>query len=669
MPLQLTQDKRRLRATTPLGGDVLVPTSMRGTEALSRPFEFTIEFVSENPAVAPGDLLGKAITLHVERSTGEMRDIHGLVRSFSSLGTTNYLTSYRAVIVPSLWFLSLSTDCRTFENMSLTDIVEKVCKDAGVTDIKKRIVAASTAVPYVVQYRETNLDFITRLLEDAGLYYTFEHTASKHTLILSDSVAKSVPPIAGDEAYLKNSSGTEQPENTVYQFVRERTVHSASIALADHELHRPDSAGTASSKGDGARGERYDYLGDIGPNQLPAEAKRLIETEERMRDVLEGESTSHAFGAGLRVKIKGGPSGIDGAEFHLVEVSHELDAGDVHGGSDQKASYHNRFVAIPAATLWRPPRVTQRPHILGTQTAKVIGAGGDGNIDVDDKGRVLLEFSWDRGAGKGAKSKNRVHVASVWAGQSWGFVQLPRIGQEVLVEYLDGDVDRPLITGRVFNSSHPLPYDLPAKKTQSGWKSRTLDGGSDNFNEIRFEDVKGAEQIFVQAEYDMELKIKHDRTTKIKNHDTRTLEEGDDTHTVSQGKQTITIKGDQALTVQSGNRSAEVKSGNDSLKVSSGNMSVDVAAGNISIKADAGKIAIEAAQEISLKVGPSTIVMSPSGITIKGLQIKIEGSAQAEMKSPMTKVEGSGMMEVKGGMTQVKGDAMLIAKGGITMIN
>jgi type VI secretion system secreted protein VgrG len=239
----------------------------------------------------------------------------------------------------------------------------------------------------------------------------------------------------------------------------------------------------------------------------------------------------------------------------------------------------------------------------------------------------------------------------------------------VLIEYLDGDVNRPMITGRVYNASHPLPYDLPANKTQSGWKSRTLDGGSDNFNEIRFDDKKGKEEVFVQAEYDMLFNIKHDRTTKIKNHDTRTLDEGDDTHTVTKGKQTITIKGDQSLTVQSGNRKAEIQTGDDSLKVSTGNMTVDVSTGNISVKAGAGKIAIEAMQEITLKVGANSIKIDMTGVTIKGAMVKIEGTAMAEMKSPMTKVEGSGMMEVKGAMTQVKGDGLLIAKGGITMIN
>ena len=666
----LTQDGRRLRATTPLGKDVLIPVSMTGTEAVSQPFLFTVDFVSEKDSIKATDILGKNVTLHLERYDGSHRDLNGQVRAFSVLGQSKLLTSYRAEVVPLLWFLSLSTDCRTFEDMSLTDIVEKVCKDAKLTDIKLRVTAPAAKVPYVTQFRESNLAFVTRLLERAGLYYTFEHTASAHTLVISDSVAGSIPAIHGDSMRVHSTmqSGLPEPE-TVFELHREHRVHSASIALADHELHRPDSVGNAASTSSGMRGEQYDYTGDIGANKLTADAKLRIEAVERLRDVLYGKCSSPSFGAGMKVKLKEGPSGVAGLDFHLIEVTHTVSVGDVHAASSTSDAYENSFRAIPAATPCRPSRLTPRPVLHGTQTAKVIGAGGDGAIDVDAKGCVLIEFPWDRGAGKGGKSKHRIYVATAWAGQSWGMIRIPRVGQEVLIEYVEGDPDQPIITGCVYNASHPLPYELPANKTQSGWKSRTLDGGSDNFNELRFEDKKGSEQVFVQAEKDMLVNIKHDRTTKIKNHDTRTLEEGDDTHTVKKGKQTTTIKGDQTLTVNDGNRKATVEKGNETLTVSQGNMTIDVSMGNIKVDAGQGKIAVTAMQEISLKVGSNSIVIDMTGVTIKGTMIKIEGTAMAEMKSPMTKVEGSGMMEVKGAMTQVKGDGILIAKGGITMIN
>ena len=666
---QITQDERPLRATTPLGDNVLVPVSLTGTEGVSRPFLFTVDFVSEDSAIAAADLLGKGITLHVERASGEFRLIHGLVRSFASLGTSHYVSRYRAEIVPALWFLSLSNDCRTFEDKKLTEIVEKVCKDAGVTDVKLRVASPGSPIPYVAQYRESNLQFVTRLLEEAGLYFAFEHEQTKHTLVISDSVAGSIPAMSGGPVKVDaNFEGGSPQADTVFRYSREYAVHAASIALADHDLHRPNSEGDASSGDSGARGQRFDFLGDLGPNRSPAEAKLLIESEERLRDVVKGQSSCAGFGSGMRVKLQEGPLGNAGEEFLLLEVTHKMDVGDVYAGSGLTTSYENEFLAIPAATHFRPARVAPRPSVQGTQTAKVVGSGGAGNIDVDDKGRVLLEFPWDRGVGLGGKSKHRVYVASIWAGEAWGFVQLPRVGQEVLVEYLEGDVNRPMITGRVYNSTHAVPYALPANKTQSGWKSRTLEGGSDNFNELRFDDKKGSEHISMQAEKDLKILVKndetrevqHDRTTTVKNHDKRTVTDGDDTHTVSKGKQTNTIKGNQATTINDGNRTVTIEKGNDTLAVKMG---------NVSIKADAGSISIEAMQKIELKVGSNTIVIDMMGITMKGMNVKSEAKIAAEMKGLMTKVEGSAMCDVKAPMTNVKGDAMLMLKGGITMIN
>ena len=678
MPLQISQNQRPIQATTPLGGDVLVPVEVNGEEAVSRPFLFTVDFTSEETAISASDLLGKGVTLHLALTHGKPRAIHGLVRRFVNLGTDKYLTRYRAELVPALWFLSLSSDCRTFEDLDPLAIVEKVCKDAGVTDFKRSVASPPPVIPYVVQYRETNLAFVSRMLEEAGLYYTFEHEAGKHTLVFADSQAKRIPAGQVGRVEIDSQTFAQRPhDDVVFRFSREFAIHAASVALADHALLRPDSVGSATSTSSDVRGERYDFLGDLGPNASADEARLLIEVEEGARDIVRGASSCAAFQSGTRVKFVEGPVGSGGEEFHLLDVTHLAKVGDVHAGSGITATYANDFLAIPASTRYRPPRTIPRPSVRGTQTAKVVGAGGAGNIDVDKDGCVLLQFPWDRGAGAGGKSKHRVHVASVWSGTGWGFIQLPRVGQEVLVEFLEGDASRPVITGRVFNSSYKPPYALPADKTQSGWKSRTLEGGTDNFNEIRFEDKKGSEHIFTQAEKDLNVVVKndetrdvrHDRTTDVRNHDTRTVKEGDDTHTVSKGKQTITVKGDRTLTVNDGNRKTKIEKGNDALEVSMGNLTVGVKMGNVEIKADLGKITVEAMQEIELKVGQSSIVIDQMGVTIKGTMVKSEAQAINEMKGAMTKVEGSGMTEVKAPMTMVKGDGMLIAKGGITMIN
>jgi type VI secretion system secreted protein VgrG len=698
MTISISQANRPLRATTPLGEDALVAVSLVGEEEVSRPFLFTVDFRSNDKSVTAASLLGKPITLHIPFGDGDERAVHGLVRRFSTFGRdrSDEQAHYQVEVVPALWFMSLSTNCRTFEDQSVLDIVEKVCKEAGVTNVKRRVTAPPPPLPYVVQYRETDLAFVSRLLEEAGLYYTFEHEENKHTLVFSDARGSSIPACAQASAKVQpQMTGGQIQADVVFELTRHFAVHSASVSLADHDLLRADNTGKVSSGSPGARGEWFDFLGDLGPNDSAGEAKLRIELDETGHDVLRGTSTCAAFEAGTRVSVAGGPAGAGGTELHLLRVTHELEVGDVIGGSGLSAKYENRFECIPATVRYRPERVTPRPSVRGTQTAKVVGSGGTGEIDVDKNGCILLQFPWDRGVGKDGGSKHRVHVASVWAGTGWGFVQIPRVGQEVLVEFLEGDPDRPIVTGRVYNSAHKPPYDLPANKTQAGWKSRTLGGGSDNFNELRFEDKKGEEHVFAQAEKDLNVVVKndetrdvqHDRTTTIKNHDTRTVSEGNDEHTVKQGNQTITVtKGDQTIevasgkqtvkvhadqtiTVQQGKRSVTLEQGDDALDVKMGNLAVKVSLGNITIKADLGKIAIEAMQELSLKVGPSSIVLTPTGVEIKGVNVKTEATAQAEMKGTMTKVEGNALTQIKGPTTQVNGDAMLMLKGGITMIN
>jgi type VI secretion system secreted protein VgrG len=698
MPL-ISQENRLLWATTPLGGDVLVPVSLVGEEEVSRPFLYTVDLVSENESVAAAALLGKPMTLHMALADGTERPVHGLVRRLlrAGLDQSYQLARYQVEVVPALWFMSLSSNCRTFENKSVLDIVETVCKSAGVTNLKRRVTAEPPPVPYVVQYDETDLAFVQRLLEGAGLYYTFDHEEDKHTLVFSDARGGLIPACETPAVVMQPVFAGQRPQtDVVFQLSREYTVHAASVSLVDHDLLRTDSKGDVSSNSPGVRGERYAFLGDFGPNDSAGEAKRRMQQEEVGHDLFRGASSCPAFQSGTRVEVTDWTGLGDRAELHLLRVTHRLEVGDVFAASNLTAKYENEFLAIPATVPHLPERVTPGPSVRGTQTAKIVGSGGTGEIDVDEDGRILLQFPWDRGgAGSDGKSKHRVHVASVWSGTGWGFVQIPRIGQEVLVEFMEGDPDRPIVTGRVYNSAHKFPYALPTNKTQTGWKSRTLGGGDENFNELRFEDKKGEEHVFAQAEKDLNVVVKndetrdvrHDRTTTVKNDDTRTVTEGNDSHTVkkgnqtvtvsegdqtievSKGKQTVTVQADQTITVKQGNRSVSVDQGNDSLKVKMGNLTVDVSAGNISIKAGAGKIAIEAMQELSLKVGPSSIVLSPSGVTVKGVNVKTEATAQAEVKGIMTKVEGTAQVQVKGAIAQVNGDAVVMVKGGITMIN
>lgn len=747
MPIEITeytaytvaQAGRPLTATTPLGGDVLVPVAVEGTEAVSAPFLFTVDFVSANPSIAPADLLGKPVGLSILRPDESVRPVHGLVRRFSNLGLsgTAGLTRYRAELVPWLWMLSLSTDSRTYENMSALDIVEDVCRRAGFTAFRRSVTAAPAAEAYVVQYGETALDFVSRLLERAGLYYWFEHTASAHTLVFSDAKGTTIP--AGALATVNVvpiAQGAQPLPETVQQAVREYAMHAKEVALGDAHLLRAPDSGTTTSSAPGALGKRVGFLGDLSGTASAgistAEATRWIEREEWVHDRVRGRSTCPTFLPGSRTTIKGGPLGTSGVELHLLRVQHFCSIGDVvSGGSAGDFHYENEFEAIPATTPFRPPCLTRPPRVHGTQTALVVGSAA-GEPDVDANGCVLLQFPWDQGAGKDGASQHRVHVAALWAGAGWGAIHHPRVGQRVLVEYLDGDPERPIVTGRVYSHEHAHPYANPANKTQSGIKSRSVGegAGADTFNELRFEDKKGNEHVYLQAEKDLQVKVKndetrdvlHDRTTTIKNADTRTVQEGDDTHTVSKGNQSVTVsKGNQAITVSEGNqtidvakgnqtitvgeghhaltvsqgnhtvevaqgdqtitvgagsqqttvhadRGAVIETGNDELTVNAGNLTITVKQGNIAIKANLGSIAIEAMNGITLTCGGSSIEVGTSGVTMKGATATIEGQGKTDVKGAQLNLQGQAMASLKGAMVQVSGDAMLQAKGGVTMI-
>ena len=647
---------RPVRVQTALAGVDFFVVGMRADEAVSSPFSFTLDLLSPAAAVDAGELLHKPAVISLRLSSGDERVAHGLVRSFAHLGQAEELTSYRMHVVPALWFLSLSSDCRTFENKTALEIVEQVCEEAGVKAIRRATTGEYAPRAFCVQYRETNLAFVSRLLEEEGVFYFFEHTESAHTLVLADAPSAVQPTPGIATLGLAWSPGTVLGGDVVASLERERAVHSAAVAFRDYDPMVPLSSAVKvgaerSSQAQGAVGEAYDFPGDVHKSDLGLTARRQIERAEVARDLVRGASDCAAVTSGHVLTVVGaGPDGSS-LKLHVVQVTHSLSGADVRARGGAAFAYQNSFVAIPAATPYRPARSTEKPLVRGSHTAWITGTG---DIDVDADARVLLKFPWDRGAGAGGKSTYRVRVASAWAGAQWGFVQIPRVGQEVLVDFLEGDPDRPIVTGRVYNADHKPPYPLPANATQSGWKSRSVGDGSGaaNYNEVRFEDKRGGEEVHVQAEKDLSTVVKndetrdvrHDRVTTIKNHDTRTISDGNDTLTVS--------KGDQQVTVRTGKQLVTVR-GDQTTTIEQGNQSTTVQSGNITTKVSAGKCLVDALQSIELKVGPSSIKLEPSGVTIKALNVKIEGNVTAEIQAPMTKVQASGVVTVQGSLVQI----------------
>jgi type VI secretion system secreted protein VgrG len=673
---EATQDGRFMRVESGLGKDVLLLKRFAGVEAISEPFSVEME-VFATRAVKGTDLLEKplCVVFGHEDDVGE-RFIHGQVRSLTALGRDGEFHAYRLNIAPWLWFLSLYRDCRIFQGMTVTDIVEKVFSDRGYSDYRIDCNSSFGVREFTVQYGESDLAFVSRLLEEEGIFYFFEHEKEKHTMVLADHRgALTASPIQPDVRYL-NVRGSAIREATIHQLSVESAVHTGRSVLADFHFERPSADLTADIAGDGI-GAFYDYPGRYHEKaQGNRFAKIRLEAQEALAETVEGTSDCFGLIPGFRFNLK--ESDVDD-DYLVTGVHHQ--SGIQHYRSDAAAVevddlYRNSFTAIPYATPFRPEWRTPRPR-LGVQTAVVVGPSGQ-EIYTDKYGRVKVRFHWDRESPKDEKSSCWIRVASTWAGNKWGAFQVPRIGQEVVVEFLEGDPDRPLITGSVYNAQQMPPFG--ATPTQSGWKSHSTKQGGADSNEFRFEDKKGSEEIHLRAEKDLKVEVVNDETVTV-GHDRKTTIKNDETIQVDHDRK-ATVKNDETLEVQNdrkrkvandetvkvaGKQTVEVDK-DQTITVKTGDRSVQVKMGDLTTKAALGKMSFEAMQSIELKVGTNSIKIDQTGITMKGMMVKIEGKTMTEVKGLMTKVESQVMTQVKGVMVQVDGSAMLMAKGGISMI-
>jgi type VI secretion system secreted protein VgrG len=698
-----------MRLTTPLGPDVLVIDKLKGDDYVSRPFEFTLDLLSDDAAINAAKLLRKPMSVAVDLEEGGQRFFHGLVRRFVQLdrGADN-LVLYRAEIVPWLWFLTTASNCRIFQQKSVPDIVKQIFADHSMSDYRLALSEGYAPREYCVQYRETDLEFVSRLLEEEGIFYFFEHAEGKHTLVIADSPSaiKSGPVPTMSAAAL----GTG---NFKREFIAEleltSTFFTGAVALTDYNMETPSMnlaqrSATTVRGVDNARFSLYDYPGNYAKMWDGDRLARIrMEEYEASSVTVTGVANGAGLVAGAKVEVEDHYRLDANKAYFVLSIQHEATSGSYRSEKTGDVyAFAQTFTAIPTNVWYRPPRVTPKAVVRGVQTAVVVGPPGE-EIYVDKYGRVKVQFFWDREGKKDDKSSCYIRVSSTWAGKQWGFIQIPRIGQEVIVDFLEGDPDRPIIVGRVYNAEQMPPYELPMNKTQSGVKTRSsMDGGAADFNELRFGDMKGSEQILIHAQklFDIEVEadethwvghdrkktIDHDETVHVK-HDRKETVDNSETITI-QGARTETVGGDEQVTV-SGQRTVLVKkddhlqvdgqletmiSKDHIIMVDSESLTVQKTQAarigkdrlthvmgsdiqtldqDLSVSAK-GAITIESIQGIEIKVGQNSVKIDPSGITIKGMQVKIEGQIQTE---------------VKGLITNVKADAMVMVKGAITMIN
>ena len=617
----------------------LILRQMQAKETLSQPFEYDVELLSEQDDIDPNKLLGEPMTVSIRMpEEGQVRHFNGIVSSFVYRGRAEGNSQYRAILRPWIWLLSRNFDCRIFQEMTAIEIFEKVCREThGFSDFRLSLTEQYRTREYCVQYRESDLAYVSRLLEEEGVFYYFEHTEEKHTLVLADANS-AFPDVAGNKDIPYRAPGEAQVSLEHIEAWRvAHEVETGACVLDDYDFTKPrvDLEGSSSISRQHSHSdyEKYDYPGLHWETADGETLARLrIEELQSKHNKFAGLGDQRGLSVGSAFNLTEYPRESENREYVLTSVKISIESGEIENlRADAENVFSVEFEAIDRTNPYRPPRKTPKPFVRGPQTAVVVGSQGE-EIWTDEYARVKLQFHWDREGQMDENSSCWVRVSQLWAGKNWGGIHIPRIGQEVVVDFLEGDPDRPLVTGRVYNDALKPPYDLPNNQTQSGIISRsTKDGTPENFNELRFEDKAGEEHIYFHAEKDFER--------KVENNDV--LEVGVDKQ--DPGDQTITIYG---------NRTAEVQTGNDDTTVSQGNHSTTVSQGNHAIDVSAGKSAVTAAQKITLTVGGSSITIEPAKITLSSTEIAITGTGKVAVSAPMVEAKGSGMLILSGGMVK-----------------
>ena len=670
------QTHRPVSVNTPLGEDALLLAQFTGEDYISQPFEYQLSLLSEDYQIPFEEMVGGNLTVWMAVADEQTRHFNGYVSHFVQTGQIGTLNRYHATVVPWLWFLTRTSDCRIFQEMSVPDIIKEVFQSNGFTDFEDALTGTYQPRTYCVQYRETDFNFVSRLMEDVGIYYYFEHHNGRHTLVLADSIGSHAP-FPGYEtiSYLAPTRGSTEGEH-VRDWRVEQEVKTGAYAHNDFDFTHPKKPLLASSRMQRRHNmsefEVYDYPGRYEQFRKGEQwAKVRLEELQARHQVVQGQTEARGISPGYTFALTGHPRRDQNKEYLPFSASYEYISDEFQGGewsSSEGDLYSCTFRAIDAREQYRAPRQTPKPLVEGPQTAVVVGKEGE-EIWTDEYGRVKVQFHWDRYGKADQNSSCWVRVSQGWAGTGWGGMFIPRIGQEVIVEFIEGDPDRPIITGRVYNGDNRPPYELPAEMTKSTIKSNSSKGGA-GYNEVRFEDKKDKEQIFIHAEKRMDQRVQRCLyETNFHNREVRVGTENDEglvgnlnllvhkdlnqhiranryqkvdenLHRIVEKDVVEHYKQNQTTMVTDTaqlNAQKIVVEGADQVSHKAGQVNIE---GTQTVHVKAGQLNISALQGISLQVGGNFVVVDPSGVSINGAMVKINsgGSAQsaeaAESVSP-----------------------------------
>lgn len=610
----LVQAQRVAILKTPLGEDTLVLVRFDGQEGLGQLFEFRIDALSTDQDIDLDGAIGRNCSV-TYKTFGVQRFFNGVLVEARWLGPRDSNFGYRLVLRPWFWLLSRTSDCRIFENKTVVDIIKTVFSDRGFHDFRDATTESYQQIEYCVQYRETDIDFVSRLMEQYGIYYFFEHTEDKHTLVMADSKSshQRVPEL-GTLDFIALAGADRHPRQHVSEWVADRRFRTGKIELKDYDYQKPNAKLLADANGSAqythADMELYDYPGRYKEQQDGNSfAKVQLEAEQAQDHRRLGFGDAASLFPGGLTELQNQIKPSENMEYLVLGASHHIAvegyrSGGVTGG-DQ--AYQGSYEFLPSDQPFRMPLSTPKPFVHGPQTAKVVGKSGE-EIDVDEYGRILVQFYWDR---KKMQSC-RVRIAQVWSGKQWGGVYIPRIDMEVVVVFVEGDPDRPLVTGTVYNGNNKVPYDLPDNKTVAGWKSDSSKGHG-GYNELIFEDKKKSEKIGIHAQKDLNIVVLNKETREI-------------------GKDFLPPMGAPS-------RETTLKNGDDSLKIEMGDQTIDIDLGSQAIT-----VMQKATRDAKLMIADSVIMSSvsitPASISITAPVINLTAATAINLTAPTITLTG-----------------------------
>lgn len=603
------QASRLAKITSPLGPEVLLLKDMGGGEELGRLFNYELQLHSLDNAIDLNQVLGKPMCVSVQLDGGGERHFHGIVARFSQNVDQGQFASYQATLRPWLWLLTRTSDCRIFQNLTIPQIIKQVFRDLGFSDFEDALSRPYREWEYCVQYRETSFDFVSRLMEQEGIYYFFRHEQGRHVLVLADAYgAHTTAPGYGSVPYYpKNEQQRERDHIHDWHLAQE--VQPGSLELNDYDFQRPsariDVRSAMPRPHTAGDYPLFDYPGTYVQSEDGEHyARTRIEALQTLHEQVELAGNARGLGSGHLFSLTGFTRQDQNREYLIVGARYYLsqESGESGVGAPS-AQFESSLTCIDAQQSFRPMAITHRPIVKGPQTALVVGPKGE-EIWTDQFGRVKVHFYWDRHDQSNENSSCWIRVSQSWAGKNWGSMQIPRIGQEVIVSFLEGDPDRPIITGRVYNAEQTVPYDLPENATQSGMKSRSSKGGTPaNFNEIRMEDKKGAEQLYIHAERNQDIVVEVDESHSV----------GHDRNKSIGRNETVTI----------GNNRLRIVKQEDILSV-----------GQRKTDSISQSYVIEVGENLRLVCGESILELNASGqINLTGVQISFYASGDAEFNT------------------------------------